>query len=171
MQRKSRHNEIKVYAELGHSSWLHLPVRLFACDLTCKSEVAHNIQKYWALSCSFNRKELIRPMGVRRDGTLAPLGQAIHECSPPPSSDSDSDWTGVHPNPTGTAADGQPSVSQTVPCTRRYFSYFCCTRGMFFKLGHIWWSTYWAERKETEMFKWMVLDVIRHQMWCIRWKC
>ncbi|TRY85195.1 hypothetical protein DNTS_009242 [Danionella cerebrum] len=38
-----------------------------------------------------SRKELIRPMGVRKDGTLAPLGQAIHECSPPISSDSDSD--------------------------------------------------------------------------------
>lgn len=38
-----------------------------------------------------SRKELIRPMGVRKDGTLAPLGETIHGCSPPPSSDSDSD--------------------------------------------------------------------------------
>ncbi|XP_051580577.1 synembryn-B-like [Myxocyprinus asiaticus] len=36
-----------------------------------------------------SRKELIRPMGVRKDGTLAPLGETIHGCSPPPSSDSD----------------------------------------------------------------------------------
>jgi len=37
VQIKSRHNEIKVSTELGHSSWLYLPVRLFACDVNMQS--------------------------------------------------------------------------------------------------------------------------------------
>uniref|UniRef100_A0A8C1FRE1 Synembryn n=1 Tax=Cyprinus carpio carpio TaxID=630221 RepID=A0A8C1FRE1_CYPCA len=51
----------------------------------------YEAQKLVKMIDELSRKELIRPMGVRKDGTLAPLGEAIHECSPPPSSDSDSD--------------------------------------------------------------------------------
>uniref|UniRef100_A0A671KD99 Synembryn n=1 Tax=Sinocyclocheilus anshuiensis TaxID=1608454 RepID=A0A671KD99_9TELE len=51
----------------------------------------YEAQKLVSMIDELSRKELIRPMGVRKDGTLAPLGEAIHECSPPPSSDSDSD--------------------------------------------------------------------------------
>ncbi|XP_051952717.1 synembryn-B [Xyrauchen texanus] len=51
----------------------------------------YEAQKLVNMIDELSRKELIRPMGVRRDGTLAPLGETIHGCSPPPSSNSDSD--------------------------------------------------------------------------------
>lgn len=59
-------------------------------DEMTEEQKEYEAQRLVSMIDELSRKELIRPMGVRKDGTLAPLGQAIHDCSPA-SSASDSD--------------------------------------------------------------------------------
>lgn len=59
-------------------------------DEMTEEQKEYEAQRLVSMIDELSRKELIRPMGVRKDGTLAPLGQAIHDCSLA-SSGSDSD--------------------------------------------------------------------------------
>ncbi|KAI7802232.1 synembryn-B [Triplophysa rosa] len=59
-------------------------------DEMTEEQKEYEAQKLVHMIDELSRTELIRPMGVRKDGTLAPLGETIHGCCPPPS-DSDSD--------------------------------------------------------------------------------
>ncbi|KAM9481144.1 chaperone Ric-8B [Clarias gariepinus] len=59
-------------------------------DMT-EEQKEYEAQKLVNMIGELSRQQLIRPMGVRKDGTLAPLEEAIHKCNIPKNSDSDSD--------------------------------------------------------------------------------
>ncbi|MCJ8733236.1 hypothetical protein PDJAM_G00220930 [Pangasius djambal] len=58
-------------------------------DMT-EEQKEYEAQKLANMIGELSRQQLIRPMGVRKDGSLAPLEAAIHTCEVPDSSDSDS---------------------------------------------------------------------------------
>ncbi|XP_062860825.1 synembryn-B isoform X2 [Trichomycterus rosablanca] len=51
----------------------------------------YEAQKLAEMISELSRQQLIRPMSVRKDGSLAPLEEAMRTCTVPESSDSDSD--------------------------------------------------------------------------------
>ncbi|XP_066540381.1 synembryn-B isoform X2 [Hoplias malabaricus] len=59
-------------------------------DMT-EEQKEYEAQKLVNMIGELSRQQLIRPMGVKKDGSLAPLEEAIHQCSVDDSCESDSD--------------------------------------------------------------------------------
>ncbi|XP_076841203.1 chaperone Ric-8B isoform X2 [Brachyhypopomus gauderio] len=59
-------------------------------DMT-EEQKEYEAQKLANMIGELSRQQLIRPMGVRKDGSLAPLEEAVHACQVAGSSDSESD--------------------------------------------------------------------------------